>query len=165
MLPRPPRSTLFPYTTLFRSKLSQDSVGLPRQRKSAAKFWRVFGWGMAVFLFLPMLLTFGVTGFLEGDTRAGFLSVMTVWLGLAYPFILVSLGFWLWQRRRQPAEAAPADRSEMISRTETSLIPSPIWRISPRLVWFLTLAAAALLVFCYLDMGHNIRRLSTPELQ
>src|SRR5690348_17544154 len=68
MLPRPPRSTLFPYTTLFRSKLSQDSVGLPRQRKSAAKFWRVFGWGMAVFLFLPMLLTFGVTGFLEGDT-------------------------------------------------------------------------------------------------
>src|SRR5438309_2980128 len=25
MLPRPPRSTLFPYTTLFRSFLSQDS--------------------------------------------------------------------------------------------------------------------------------------------
>src|SRR5262245_62987494 len=29
MLPRPPRSTLFPYTTLFRSPARQQRVGVP----------------------------------------------------------------------------------------------------------------------------------------
>src|SRR5690348_18112104 len=29
---RPPRSTLFPYTTLFRSHLCQDRLGNPRER-------------------------------------------------------------------------------------------------------------------------------------
>src|SRR5689334_24579612 len=28
MIPRPPRSTLFPYTTLFRSALDQDETGV-----------------------------------------------------------------------------------------------------------------------------------------
>src|SRR5437762_9359033 len=32
MLPRPPRSTLFPYTTLFRSLVDQDAVDEPVRR-------------------------------------------------------------------------------------------------------------------------------------
>src|SRR5437763_3641489 len=34
MIPRPPRSTLFPYTTLFRSGIKQDTLNymVPRQR-------------------------------------------------------------------------------------------------------------------------------------
>src|SRR5256885_8028611 len=31
MIRRPPRSTLFPYTTLFRSKLESDNTGKPYQ--------------------------------------------------------------------------------------------------------------------------------------
>src|SRR2546422_3206108 len=30
MIRRPPRSTLFPYTTLFRSTFAQDRLGVPR---------------------------------------------------------------------------------------------------------------------------------------
>src|SRR5256885_9003669 len=33
MIRRPPRSTLFPYTTLFRSKNPQDEISLARARK------------------------------------------------------------------------------------------------------------------------------------
>ncbi len=74
------------------------ATGLPPQRKSAAKFWRIFGGGLILFLLLPLILTFGVTGFLQGDTREAFLSLMTIWLGLAYPFVLVALLYWAWQR-------------------------------------------------------------------
>ncbi|HKW29609.1 MAG TPA: sigma-70 family RNA polymerase sigma factor, partial [Verrucomicrobiae bacterium] len=73
--------------TLFGYKLGRDATGLPQQRKSAAKFWRIFGGGLVLFLFLPLLLTFGVTPFLHEQARAGFLSVMTIWLGLAYPLV------------------------------------------------------------------------------
>ena len=38
-------------------------------------------------------------------------------------------------------------------------------KISRRLVWLLTVAAASLLVFCYLDMGHNIVHPSPDELR
>ena len=50
----------------FGHKLGQDAAGLPQQRKSAAKFWIVFSCGIVLFLFLPLLLSFGVTGFLRG---------------------------------------------------------------------------------------------------
>src|SRR5258708_14856271 len=50
MIRRPPRSTLFPYTTLFRSQLDEN-IGSPRQRKvtqsqhrgGADQFGNVFG--------------------------------------------------------------------------------------------------------------------------
>ena len=51
--------------TYFGHKLGQDATGLPQQRKSAAGFWRIFGGGLVLFLFLPLLLTFGVTAFLR----------------------------------------------------------------------------------------------------
>src|SRR2546429_1072924 len=35
MIRRPPRSTLFPYTTLFRSARSKDARSLPRSRRWA----------------------------------------------------------------------------------------------------------------------------------
>ncbi len=154
--------------SLFGYKLGQDATGLPQQRKSSAKFWRVFGCGMGLFLFLPLLLTFGVTGFLPGDARGAFLSVMTVWLGLAYPFVLGALAFWIWQRFRKPSDAAPNPAG-----IPSAPGPQPVEagrlgqgrKISTRLVLFLTLAAAALLVFCFLDMGHNIRNLSSAEAQ
>ncbi|HEV2436279.1 MAG TPA: sigma-70 family RNA polymerase sigma factor, partial [Verrucomicrobiae bacterium] len=77
--------------TLFGYKLGRDAMGLPQQRKSAAKFWRIFGGGLVLFLFLPLVLAFGVTGFLQGEARAQFLSVMTIWLGLAYLLVPASL--------------------------------------------------------------------------
>src|SRR2546430_4829328 len=33
MIPRPPRSTLFPYTTLFRSRVVAENVELPEPRR------------------------------------------------------------------------------------------------------------------------------------
>ena len=163
-------------------KLSQDAAGLPQQRKSTAKFWRIFGGGLVLFLFLPLLLTFGVAGFLHDEVRAGFLSVMTLWLGLAYPFVLGSLVFWAWQRRRKPSMAGPgpcpaagrgaaAPKPMEVPMDIPTHIPMETMRsgttkkISWRPVWLLTLAATALLVFCYLDMGHNTVRPSPEELR
>src|SRR5256885_11252111 len=37
MIRRPPRSTLFPYTTLFRSAASRDRVGDPRQLRNGRR--------------------------------------------------------------------------------------------------------------------------------
>ena len=142
--------------TYLGNKLWQDAGGSPQQRRSAAKFWRVFGWGIVLFLFLPLLLVFGLTGFLPGSARAGFLSVMTIWLGLAYPFVLGSLVFWVWLRcRKQPAADSAVEEVEpAVQPAETffTLIPR---RISRRLILLLTVAAASLLVFCYLDMGRS----------
>src|SRR5438034_6222941 len=57
MIPRPPRSTLFPYTTLFRSRMFAQSVSVSavadiswqrarvsaaRSRKWRARFWKQF---------------------------------------------------------------------------------------------------------------------------
>src|SRR3989454_8648797 len=41
MIRRPPRSTLFPYTTLFRSHVQQGSAGLPRRGAEAAAATRL----------------------------------------------------------------------------------------------------------------------------
>jgi RNA polymerase sigma factor (sigma-70 family) len=154
--------------TLFGYKLGRDATGLPQQRKSAAKFWRIFGGGLIVFLLLPLLLTFGVTGFLQGEARARFLSVMTVWLGLAYPLVPASLLFWAWQRRRNssPADSAgAASQSELVPQSAEDSQPGPARRISRRLVLFLTVAAAGLLVFCYMDTNHNVGVLTSAELR
>src|SRR5258707_9984154 len=50
MIRRPPRSTLFPYTTLFRSLLSDDAVRFPLDVLSALypKTWDVFRCGKDV---------------------------------------------------------------------------------------------------------------------
>ncbi|MGB7745950.1 MAG: sigma-70 family RNA polymerase sigma factor [Verrucomicrobiia bacterium] len=154
--------------TYFGHKLGQDATGLPQQRKSAAGFWRIFGGGLVLFLFLPLLLTFGVTAFLRDEARARFLSVMTVWLGLAYPFVLGSLGFWAWQRRRQPSNANPGaaiGQSEPVAQPVEYIRTSAAKKISRRLVLLMTIAAAGLLVFCYLDMGHKVVFLSSDEVR
>src|SRR2546422_8574073 len=39
MIRRPPRSTLFPYTTLFRSKLAVAAVAIPHFVATALRFW------------------------------------------------------------------------------------------------------------------------------
>ena len=145
--------------TLFGYKLGRDATGLPQQRKSAAKFWRIFGGGLVLFLFLPLLLTFGVTGFLHEEARAGFLSVMTFWLGLAYALVPASLLFWAWQRRRRQPDsdsAGAASQAEPVPQPVEDIRPGIARRISRRLVLFLTVAAAGLLVFCYTDTNHNV---------
>ncbi|HEV2436086.1 MAG TPA: hypothetical protein VG077_08800, partial [Verrucomicrobiae bacterium] len=43
--------------------------------------------------------------------------------------------------------------------------PGPVRTISRRLVLFLTIAAAGLLVFCYLDTNHNVGVLTSAELR
>jgi RNA polymerase sigma factor (sigma-70 family) len=154
--------------TFFGYKLGQDATGLPQQRKSAAKFWRVFGIGLVLVLFLPLLLTFGVTGFLQGEARATFLSVMTRWLGLAYLFVPGALVFWAWQRRRQrsnPDSTQVPGQSEPVPQLVKDIPPGTARKLSRRLVLLLTVAAAGLLVFCYTDMGHNVGVLSPAGLR
>src|SRR2546426_12820608 len=79
MIRRPPRSTLFPYTTLFRSRL------LPSWAKSetdtAGNLWVRVGQGSPVVVVIAHLdeIGFRVTGIrddgtLELETRGGFIS-------------------------------------------------------------------------------------------
>src|SRR3712207_7959826 len=42
MIRRPPRSTLFPYTTLFRSRMRNPSSGIPHRHRDAAKAFLEF---------------------------------------------------------------------------------------------------------------------------
>jgi RNA polymerase sigma factor (sigma-70 family) len=154
--------------TLFGYKLGRDATGLPQHRKSVRKFWLTFGGGLVLFLFLPLLLTFGVTGFMQGEARARFLSVMTVWLGLAYLLVPGSLLVWAWQRRRDRSHLngnGAAGQGEPISEPVENFRPGIVQKISRRLVLFLTVAAAGLLVFCYLDMNHNVGHLTGAGLR
>ena len=152
----------------FGFKLGLDAAGLPQQRESASKFWRVFGAGMAAFLFLPLLLTFCVTPFVSGEARASFLHFLTFWLGLTYPFVLGSLIYWLW-RRRHPSQSSggcvAAGSVDSLSSSGQGSVSAVPRRGLRRAVLWLTLAAAGLLVFCYADMGHNVGRLSPDELR
>jgi RNA polymerase sigma factor (sigma-70 family) len=154
--------------TLFGYKLGRDATGLPQHRKSVRKFWRIFGGGLVLFLFLPLLLTFGITGFLQGETRARFLSVMTVWLGLAYLLVPGSLLVWAWQRRHDRSHLnrdGAAGQGEPISGPVENVRAGIVQKISRRLVLFLTVAAAGLLVFCYTDMNHNVGHLTGAGLR
>src|SRR5438552_18535240 len=80
MLPRPPRSTLFPYTTLFRSP-----VGHWR--------WRVItepiGQTLSILLPWSPLLPFAVVSAvgMEAKTRVRKATLLLVWLGVV--FVLV----------------------------------------------------------------------------
>ncbi len=145
----------------FGFRLGQDSGGSPQRRKSVAKFWRVFAVGVALLAILPLFLTLGLARFLDEGPRAVFLSVMTFWMGLAYPFVFGSLLYWAWLRRRKAASADAEDASPVSTASLPALVPGR--RISGRLVFFVTLIAAALLVFCYLDMAHNVVRIDTEK--
>src|SRR3712207_8132437 len=48
MIRRPPRSTLFPYTTLFRSKSQAEAEGLDRIFRDAGFEWRAAGCSMCL---------------------------------------------------------------------------------------------------------------------
>jgi hypothetical protein len=113
-----------------------------------------------------LLLAFGLTGFLPGDARGRFLSLITWWLGLAYLFVPGSLFFWAWQRDRRrhfhgeptPCQTVPRSQADDDANSKPK-------KISQRLILLMAVAAASLLVFCYMDMGHNIRYVSPAELR
>ncbi len=149
----------------FGHKLGQDSAGSPGRRKSAAKFWRVFIGGLLALVLVPLLLTFVVTGCLKNETRAAFLSAMTTWLGLAYPFVVAALIFWAWLRRRKGSGDLSCTTVEPESREAEGLIARGTRRISRRFVLFTTLAAFGLLIFCFFDMRHNVGHLSSDQLR
>src|SRR5438874_10455603 len=44
MIRRPPRSTLFPYTTLFRSLAASDLAGVPPKRRTCLWWWCEGSW-------------------------------------------------------------------------------------------------------------------------
>lgn len=134
----------------FGNKLAQDTRGNAQQRKSAERFWRIFTWGVVLLIFLPLSLTLGLTGFLRDTTRGHFLSAMTIWLGLAYPFVLGTICVWAWQRKSKDVEK-PTQATAPIT-------------LSKRMLFFVTLAAAAVMVFCFFDMRRNVVRVSTTEL-
>jgi RNA polymerase sigma factor (sigma-70 family) len=143
---------------VFGHKLGKDSMGLPEQRRSAAQFWRIFGGTVVAFVIAPFVLTMGITGSLHGASRAHFLSVMTFWMGLAYLFVPASLVFWAWRRwRLKNSNAGPAE-----PLPEANYKPR---KISKRLILLMTATAAGLLVFCYMDMGHNVHFVSPAKLR
>src|SRR5438477_8810212 len=60
MLPRPPRSTLFPYTTLFRSRISPATVGARIRRLQNMNAMRVVAVSDFAALGCKVLLAIGV---------------------------------------------------------------------------------------------------------
>ncbi|MGH7992054.1 MAG: hypothetical protein ACREDQ_00945, partial [Limisphaerales bacterium] len=61
--------------------------------------------------------------------------------------------------------AGAASQAESVPQPLEDIRPGIARRISRRLVLLLTFAAAGLLIFCYTDMGHNIKYLSPAELR
>lgn len=145
-------------------RLNLDAEGVAQHRRSAARFWRIFTVGIAALVFAPLLLTFFVTGFLRTEARALFLSAMTWWLALAYPFILLVCGFWFWERRRKSRSTA-GSASEQPALKPARLSFGKASGLSRRAILLTTLAASALLVFCFLDMRHNVGHLTPAQLR
>jgi RNA polymerase sigma factor (sigma-70 family) len=144
----------------FGQKLGNDALGGPRQRRDAARFWRVFGLGIVLLVFAPFLLLFAIAPFIEGETRTQVFRVLTTWVGLAYPFVIGSVAYWLIRRRRQRAMPV-SERDEADACTASSRLTT-----RPRaLAWAATAAAAGLLIFCFVDMNHDVVRPSAEELQ
>jgi RNA polymerase sigma factor (sigma-70 family) len=149
--------------SVFGFMLGRDSTGIAPSRASVAQFWRVFIGGLVVFLLCPLLVTFGVTAFLQESMREPILTVMTIWLGLAYPFVIGTLLFWRWQRwqaQRHFKGIVPFE-DDTAAETGTSRSKSTYRRLIPALA----IVAAALLVFCYFDMRHEVVRLTAEELR
>src|SRR3712207_8595525 len=71
MIRRPPRSTLFPYTTLFRSLMRQFMVTIPRELEEAARidgasFFGIY-WRIILPVSQPVLATLGIFTFLRSE--------------------------------------------------------------------------------------------------
>src|SRR2546427_12085037 len=106
MIRRPPRSTLFPYTTLFRSAiwtificsiwpmLINTAVGVqrvPQDYMNVARVLNLSEWKIATTILFPAVLPYMLTG-----VR---LAVGTAWLVIVAAEMLtggVGIGFWGW---------------------------------------------------------------------
>jgi RNA polymerase sigma factor (sigma-70 family) len=153
--------------TYFGRRLGRDAAGREQQRLAAAKFWRLFIWGNALLLFCPMVLMFAVAPFLpqHSDARGEFFMVLTYWLGLAYPFVPVSLVYWAWQRRRKPADAAATPDDTNAVQEQPAGGGDVPRRKTRRLVLFLTVAATGLLVFCFMDTGKGFVSVAPAQMR
>ena len=143
------------FGALFGRQLGQDEKASPQRREALRRFLRIFCLGVGLLAFLPLVMTFVCAGFLHGEARARFLSVMTYWMALGYPFVLGAIVYWDRKRRGQPATGTVVQ----------DLKAKPTARTSPRLVLFLTLSAAALLAFCLLNANYKVGHLSATELR
>src|SRR5260370_14980088 len=79
MIRRPPRSTLFPYTTLFRSQSTAESLGIKVDEYAdiafAAQTMPVFGYGCAVFM-QSDIVNFQRQGWRAEEILAGLAAVL-----------------------------------------------------------------------------------------
>src|SRR3712207_122827 len=110
MIRRPPRSTLFPYTTLFRSESGKDPVGSARERFSV-KFYLV---AMIFILFdieliflMPWAAVFRKLTVEDGLGTIAFVEMMTFVALLLVGYVYVwKKGLFDWgERARREAEA------------------------------------------------------------
>src|SRR2546430_16890345 len=76
MIRRPPRSTLFPYTTLFRSQwyilfnVIAGALAIPTDLKEAAQVFRFGSWDRWRYLILPGIFPYLVTGMVTASGGA-----------------------------------------------------------------------------------------------
>src|SRR4051812_49898890 len=70
MIRRPPRSTLFPYTTLFRSRAIMTTDTVPKQAIAAGDGWVVGGMAKGAGMLAPALATMLVVITTDADVDA-----------------------------------------------------------------------------------------------
>lgn len=137
----------------FGHLLGKDAANSGR-RESVRRFLRVFALGLGVLAFLPFMLTLGIAGHLEGQTRAAFLSVMIWWMELAYGFVLCAVVYWDIRRRFLPTGPAGGGAADEAPGGK-----------SRRMALYLTAAAAGLLVFCLFDTNIKVGNPSPAQLR
>src|SRR5687768_485169 len=89
MIPRPPRSTLFPYTTLFRSFLKNYATGLTFSLPMALQAVAMLTWGYGVWGAIDMDLRIGsaiALGFIASYIVTGGFMQTIVRRGLFYVY-------------------------------------------------------------------------------
>src|SRR5258705_6502858 len=101
MIRRPPRSTLFPYTTLFRSIVLADQLG-----RSVGDMYKG--------AFLPGLM-------LTGDRKSTRLN--SSHLGISYAVFCLKKKR---RRRTREADSSPRAKPQRAGPTQPSLLPAPI---------------------------------------
>src|SRR5258708_14363011 len=131
MIRRPPRSTLFPYTTLFRSRASEFERHLESCRECATALGaeeslRSSLQGASLYERAPVSLRKKIRADLDAATASSVALRIPAWRWLAVAaalLLIASVSWFSWPRVQNSAPSAPFTAAEIIHPPRPSLPP------------------------------------------